>query len=71
MILPNSVESIGKFAFADCGKLSRVDIPVASVEIDPDAFTNSLHLTVFASKGGTVENFAKDQGVSFVALPES
>ena len=71
VVLPDTIESIGRLAFADCGKLSRVDIPVASVEIDPEAFANSPRVTIFAPAGGTVQSFAEEHGIRFVAVENS
>ena len=67
VIVPTTVTEIGSLAFANCTDLSVIEIPIASVTIGTDAFTNCPNMFIVAPTGGTVEQYAKENNIMFVA----
>lgn len=66
--LPASIQRIGARAFAECEKLRLVEIPVASVSIEDNAFYGADNVTILAPAGGTVQSFANRNGIPFRAM---
>ena len=80
--LPESVTSIGADAFAGCTSLSNVTIPESVTEIDEYAFGYDIdyiagelkldNFTITGYTGTAAEQYAKDNGFTFIALePEA
>ena len=63
--LPQTTESIGWHAFADCPNLVYICIPNAEAVIDPDAFDGVESLTILGKTGSTAQIFAKQHGFIF------
>lgn len=67
VILPDSLERIGAFAFAHCHSLQKVNLPSSLKYIDDNAFYDcSNSLTVTCDKGSYAEQFAKSKGITIV-----
>lgn len=58
IVIPNTVTTIGKFAFYDCGRLSNVTIPNSVTLIDQSAFDSCSWLTE-ATLGTSVTTIEK------------
>lgn len=76
--IPASVTKIGMSAFFSCTNLQRVVIANGDTEIGELAFSEYRHfggylpmqgLTVYSPAGGKVENYCKENGITFVATP--
>lgn len=67
VVLPESVESVGKKAFADCTGLRLAEFNVANASIASDAFSNCPNVIFFAPGGGTVQAFAEWRNIPFIA----
>lgn len=65
--LPESTESIGALAFADCQRLVYIYIPQATEYIDPQAFENVTYLSIAGIPGSRAEQFAAEHGYRFIA----
>ena len=61
--IPDTVVSIGWFAFSDCASLTRVFIPQSVVSIGYEAFSGCKQLTVYATKDSYAEKYAKSYGI--------
>ena len=63
VILPQSLESIGWFAFRGCIALSEVEIPASVSKIEYGAFDNcSANLTFVCQQGSYAEEYAQSYG---------
>lgn len=67
VILPNSIEHIGWFAFSGCANLKSVAIPSSVTTIDYGAFDGCSSLTVYCEKGSFAEKYAKSYGLQTVS----
>lgn len=65
--IPETVERIGWFAFADCPRLERIVIPKKVSEIGYGAFDSSPIVTVYASPDSYAAKYAKSYGVTVVS----
>ena len=63
--VPDTCRTIGADAFKDCTELVKIRLP-KNCSIHATAFTGCTGLAVYAPAGGTVENWCKANGVSFV-----
>ena len=71
LIIPDSVTSIGDYAFRNCTGLKSVTIPDTVTEIGYDAFANgSADLTIYGNIGTAAEYYCKTDGVRFRAIYE-
>lgn len=64
VILPDTVESIGWFAFAGCVKLESVTLPRSVCAIAYAAFENCTHLTVLCERDSYAARWAESFGLS-------
>ena len=63
VILPQSLESIGWFAFRGCIALSEVEVPASVSKIEYGAFDNcSANLTFVCQQGSYAEEYAQSYG---------
>ena len=66
--IPETVEEIGMFAFADCSQLQKVVFCGAGeIEIDETAFERSEKIVIYAPAGSYAETYAKEHNIPFVA----
>jgi len=66
--IPETVEEIGMFAFADCSQLQKVVFCGAGeIEIDETAFERSEKIVIYAPVGSYAETYAKENNIPFVA----
>lgn len=65
--IPETVKSIGWFAFRGCTSLSGAVIPRPVTAIGYDAFSDCPKLTVYASEGSYAYKYAKSYGISVSA----
>ena len=65
VLLPESVISIGEYAFANCPELQQIYIP-AGAAIADTAFAGVMDLTIFGEPGSPAETFAQNHGLDFV-----
>ena len=72
MAIPDSVESIGIFAFADCKELTSVTIPDSVTEIGSNAFKNCSNLNSVTIHDSVIEIgnnvFANCSGLTSVTI---
>lgn len=70
VILPNSLVGIDHLAFYRCENLQSVTIPSAVAEISPTAFLGtSPDLVIFGQENSFAQDFAREQGISFLVIP--
>lgn len=62
-VIPNSVKSIGDWAFWDCTGLTSVTIPEGVTSIGNWVFDDCPKLTIRTPKGSYAEKWAKDHGI--------
>ena len=68
IIIPNSMTSIGDYAFYKCANLHDITIPDSVTNIATDAFKDcNLLNTVYGTTGSYAETWAKTKGCKFVA----
>ena len=68
--IPNSVMSIGVYAFEICTALTSITIPNSVTSIGEDAFYGcTLLTTIYGYTGSYAETYANTNGYTFVALP--
>ena len=65
--IPETVESIGWFAFRDCRSLCRAVIPKTVTEIGYSAFSGCASLTVYAPADSYVYKYAQSYGIPVFA----
>ena len=63
--IPDSVTTIGAYAFESCVAMSEIYIPPTVVRIDETAFDRCKDLTILGAAGSAAEQFAKEQGFTF------
>ena len=68
VLLPGTMETIGARAFANCGSLYLAEFSTASVNLGENVFLNCPSLTILAPAGGSVERYAADHNIPFIAL---
>ncbi len=68
LVIPDSVESIGDYAFACCGDLTSVTIPPSVKNISSYAFTNSSAITVKCYKNSYAHTYAIENGFEYELL---
>ncbi|KNY30098.1 leucine-rich repeat protein [Pseudobacteroides cellulosolvens] len=65
--VPDSVTNIASYAFQDCKNLAIISIPNSVNSIGNSAFANDKNLVIYGTAGSTAEQFAKTNGILFVA----
>ena len=68
--LPEGCEKIGKRAFAESDSLRYLLIPDSVTSISPDAFEDSVYVTVFCHSGSTAESYAKRNNLKYHILTD-
>lgn len=68
--IPDTVTSIGAYAFDTCIGLDEIRIPDSVTYIDDKAFENCKDLTIIGSSGSVAEAFALSHGFPFQAAEE-
>ncbi|MBQ4143359.1 MAG: leucine-rich repeat domain-containing protein, partial [Thermoguttaceae bacterium] len=64
--IPNSVTSIGNYAFFLCKSLTSVTIPESVTSIGNSAFIGcSKDLVIYGKAGSEAERYAKENGIKF------
>ncbi len=63
VILPDTVETVGWFAFADCAGLESVTLPAAVRSISYAAFENCTRLTVLCGRDSYAARWAASYGL--------
>lgn len=75
IFIPNSVSSIGKYAFAGCEKLQDIELPSSIIEIGAAAFSNcaSLHSIKLPRdlKRIEVQTFEHCKSLTRIQIPDS
>ena len=71
VIIPDGVKIIEESAFGGCTSLEEIHISASVTEIEgvnqSGAFTDCSKLTIYAPAGSYAEQYAKDNGIPFVA----
>ena len=62
--LPDTLVSIGWFAFSDCSSLKSAIIPKTVAEIGYEAFSNCKRLTIYTNADSYAAKYAKSYGIS-------
>jgi len=65
--VPSGIQELPEWVFGDCLELTDVYIENPEIKIDSLAFENSPNVVLHAASGSTVEQFAAENGISFVA----
>lgn len=68
--IPETVTEITRLSFANCSALETVTIPETVTSISLDAFKNSSNLTIVGYEGSYAQQYATENNIPFVALPE-
>ena len=68
VILPYRITTVKGNAFANCTKLTEITIPRATTSIDATAFSYPAKMTVYGEAESYAEQFANEQGMTFVAI---
>ena len=63
--IPDSVKSIGDYAFEDCTSLTSVTIPDSVTVIGDKAFDGCSQLTIYGSSFSYAEKYAKAHNIRF------
>ena len=72
LIVPEGVTDMGSGAFSGCFRLRVVTLPASLTEIGEEAFEYCHEdLLIKAPAGSTAEEYAREKGYRFEALPES
>ena len=68
-MIPESVTSIGEYAFAGCGSLTSVTIKNGSTDVGYGAFSNhGASLVIRAAAGSCVGRYAAENNIKFEAI---
>ena len=65
--IPSSVTTIGEQAFCYCKSLTNITIPSSVTTIGAEAFGECDSLTIYGKQGSYAEQYAKANGIPFVA----
>lgn len=63
--LPDSIEIIGDYAFANIQSLKKISLPNSIQFVDKNAFKGSDQLTITGAPKGYANTFAKENGIPF------
>lgn len=69
LIVPEGVTKIGYSAFSGCNQLREITLPASVKEIGWNAFEYSWELLIKAPAGSWAEQYSKETGYRFEALP--
>ena len=69
LIVPEGATGIGWNAFSGCSKLRVITLPASLKEIGNEAFRYSRVLLIKAPAGSLAEQYARENGYAFEALP--
>ena len=67
-MLPDTVTSIGTYAFKGCTGLTSVTIPSSVKSINANSFADCNNLTIYGQAGSYAETYANNNSISFVAV---
>ncbi len=67
-VIPKSVESIKRCTFYSCEKLESVYFIGNPQDLEPDIFDHKQNITIYGLSGGSVEEYALKEGLSFCVL---
>ena len=65
-MLPDSVGTIGDFAFGRCAQLNDITIPDSVTSISSKAFSGSDNVRIFCSEDSYARGYAENSGVEAV-----
>ena len=65
--LPEGLPEVGDYAFYNCIKLTRIMFPASVTYIGNECFHGCPNLTIHAPAGSYAEQYAKENGIPFVA----
>ena len=71
LIVPEGVTQIGTYAFSGCNELQVITLPASLEAIGQEAFGYFRGLLIKAPAGSWAEEYARENGYRFEALPES
>ena len=67
VVIQDGIRKIGARAFKGCVFLTDAVVPASVTEIGQDAFEDCHNLTIHAPAGSVAEQYAKENGIPFVA----
>lgn len=65
IVIPDTVNKIGNYAFSECSSLKSVYIPSSVTEISRSAFRKTASVTIKGSYGSYAEEYAKANNIPF------
>lgn len=70
VVLPDTLKTIGAYAFYYCTGLEKIAIPASVVNIEYGAFYACENLTIYGFEGSCAEIYANQHGIPFVTMVE-
>ncbi len=70
VVLPDTLKTIGAYAFYYCTGLEKIAIPASVVNIEDGAFYACENLTIYGFEGSCAEIYANQHGIPFVTMVE-
>lgn len=68
LVLPSTVTSLPRYAFANCTQLEKVLVPATVTTIDSTAFANSESVKIFCYEDSFAHTYAESEGILYGLL---
>jgi hypothetical protein len=70
IVLPENVEQIGAYAFANSPDLEKIYVPSSVTKIDSKVFRNSTNVTVYCLADSYAQSFCEENSISYKLITE-